>query len=814
MYLSIKTHIFRIRYLIALLLFLMFWIGGGSEARAKGLVIYYDRSAGGGVLHIENKTNLHPESWKVGNKIIIKNDSYGTYTDYWGHQYSISINQLVFLFDNDTGGWPRNANWNETQDGWRYNGAVFVDVNNNKSGTTARYGASSLSGDTPPNRWTYSSSNGLRKMQDSRTGLTVSWYDYKPYAERDGYGAYTGRYGCYILENIPSSLTDVVAYYELDYKGSNESETTNTLVGRLGTINNLQTNLKSLFGTNQNINMYDPDGNERWQDGAAGTFEFQIPGKAGWKRAYNEDGNTSSMPQGSQIQFRNIQPSSHLNFNYISCTGGSGSWNGNIYTYTVGNVAGSVNIYTKWKTSAVTFNGNGGSIVKNASQSFSCRHLQSNEQCGSFQDTGAYRTGYTLLGWADNASATSAQYAINSGVWDDWIAAHSKTTLYAVWQINSYYLDLNGEGSAISDHGGISPAGRADVYINGTKVQSDAQDYYALHPYGTKYEIDFKEVPGYTLNVNSISVTPEGTNGSHKIDGSTVTGTIGAGQSTVIGNYSPNSYTVEYYTNDGTGTNGEGTKIASETWSYAAEKTLQGQGTLQRVYTVSYSTNVESTSHSKPAQPVQQTYTYVPLGWSTNQKAVKADYAFGDKTQNLTTEKNGVVKMYVVWGPQSTEFKLPTPVRQGYTFEGWYDGNTKIGNGGATTYKPTKDTTLTAHWSKPIIYHAYYSLYGGSAALRKDFTVEDTFTLSVPKVNQNYTFLGWTGGTDPQDHGAWGMNKAQEFTNATPITVPVGTYGDIFFRAVYRPTSQYLHDYPSGNTNAYYAESSSQEIKY
>jgi uncharacterized repeat protein (TIGR02543 family) len=233
------------------------------------------------------------------------------------------------------------------------------------------------------------------------------------------------------------------------------------------------------------------------------------------------------------------------------------------------------------------------------------------------------------------------------------------------------------------------------------------------------------------------------------------------------------------------------------------------------VYTVSYSTNVESTSHSQPAQPVQQTYTYTPLGWSTNQKASKADYAFGAAANNLTTEKNGVVKMYAVWGSQSTEVKLPTPVRHGYTFEGWYDGNTKIGNGEDTTYKPTKDTTLTAHWSKPITYHAYYSLYGGSAEVRKDFTVEDTFTLNTPTVNQNYTFLGWTGSTDPQDHGAWGMNNTKAITTAaTPVTVPVGTYGDIFFRAVYQPTSQYLHDYPSGNANAYYAESAAQEISY
>jgi hypothetical protein len=178
------------------------------------------------------------------------------------------------------------------------------------------------------------------------------------------------------------------------------------------------------------------------------------------------------------------------------------------------------------------------------------------------------RTGYSFAGWYDGGTwvgGSGGGYNVTKNVW---LTAH--------WNINSYYLDLNGSGSAISNTGGISPAGRADVSINGSKIQSNVGDYWASHTYGTRYEIDLKEESGYTLN--SISVTSEGANGSHSISGATVTGTIGAGQTTIVGNYSPNSYTVEYYTNDGTGTNGEGTKIASETWSYATEKTLQGQG--------------------------------------------------------------------------------------------------------------------------------------------------------------------------------------------------------------------------------------------
>ena len=42
-----------------------------------------------------------------------------------------------------------------------------------------------------------------------------------------------------------------------------------------------------------------------------------------------------------------------------------------------------------------------------------------------------------------------------------------------------------------------------------------------------------------------------------------------------------------------------------------------------------------------------------------------------------------------------TTITLPTPKRSGYTFNGWYDGSTKV----SSPYEVTKDVTLTASWS-------------------------------------------------------------------------------------------------------------------
>ena len=60
---------------------------------------------------------------------------------------------------------------------------------------------------------------------------------------------------------------------------------------------------------------------------------------------------------------------------------------------------------------------------------------------------------------------------------------------------------------------------------------------------------------------------------------------------------------------------------------------------------------------------------------------------------------------------------MPTPTRNGYTFNGWYtaaSGGTKAGNAGAS-YTPTKATTLYAQWSKQSYTITYY-LNGGTGA--------------------------------------------------------------------------------------------------
>ena len=67
-----------------------------------------------------------------------------------------------------------------------------------------------------------------------------------------------------------------------------------------------------------------------------------------------------------------------------------------------------------------------------------------------------------------------------------------------------------------------------------------------------------------------------------------------------------------------------------------------------------------------------------------------------------------------------TTITLPAPAhRSGYTFNGWYDGSTKV----SSSYKVTKNVTLTASWS--------YNYSGGSSSY------DPTYSVSTPSKTEN-----------------------------------------------------------------------------
>lgn len=152
-------------------------------------------------------------------------------------------------------------------------------------------------------------------------------------------------------------------------------------------------------------------------------------------------------------------------------------------------------------------------------------------------------------------------------------------------------------------------------------------------------------------------------------------------------------------------------------------------------------------------------------GRNTKDKAGNAGlYPNKATVKNLTTTNGYKVNLYASWKLGSVT--LPTPTRFGYKFLGWYtsaEGGTKISG---TTYTPTSNVTLYAHWKLDSYYIDYKvndagltdritdnlpdnngSLPGkDTAAMLTDFALQNG-----SKYNTKYTFKEWN--TKPDGSG-------------------------------------------------------------
>ena len=84
------------------------------------------------------------------------------------------------------------------------------------------------------------------------------------------------------------------------------------------------------------------------------------------------------------------------------------------------------------------------------------------------------------------------------------------------------------------------------------------------------------------------------------------------------------------------------------------------------------------------------------------------------------------------------------PTRDGFEFEGWYDGSTKVG----FPYEVTKDVTLKAHWKevkKPEVkkFTVTFNSKGGSSVDTQTIVEGKTATKPTAPTRKGYTFKGW-----------------------------------------------------------------------
>ena len=161
---------------------------------------------------------------------------------------------------------------------------------------------------------------------------------------------------------------------------------------------------------------------------------------------------------------------------------------------------------------------------------------------GSYSIPTVTRTGYTFNGWY---TQTSGGTKLNT---DDKVDYDGVRTYYAQWNINNYYLDLNGLLDGTSS-GNTNGYGTFDVYINNSKVATGVSDYYTLHPYGTSYEIK---------NINA--TTGHTYEGVYEGDLKSNVGKDGKNTNVRL-KFKTNSYTVKWDGNNGTVTQSGATSV-------------------------------------------------------------------------------------------------------------------------------------------------------------------------------------------------------------------------------------------------------------
>lgn len=250
----------------------------------------------------------------------------------------------------------------------------------------------------------------------------------------------------------------------------------------------------------------------------------------------------------------------------------------------------SATLYAVWEQNApttytVSYNANGGSGAPSS-------QTKTHNVTLTLSSTKPTRSGYTFLGWSTSSTATSPTYYASGSY-----TANASATLYAVWSKNApatYTVSFNANGGS----GAPSSVTKTDgvtLYLPTTE------------PYRSNYEF-----LGWSTSSTATSPTYYA-GGSFSRNANT---TLYA-----VWEYSPETYTVRYNANGGTGA------PSSQTKTYGVSLTLSS------------------------TIPSRSGYNF--LGWSTSSTATSATYSAGG-----SYTANAGATLYAVWEKANYEFSI------------------------------------------------------------------------------------------------------------------------------------------------------------
>ncbi len=385
--------------------------------------------------------------------------------------------------------------------------------------------------------------------------------------------------------------------------------------------------------------------------------------------------------------------------------------------------------------------------------------------------------GYTVKFASWTSSNSSIKLSSNPSGTFTWPAMAEGTavtiTANATRTANSYTLTVNPGGTTATQNYGTTKSVSApeiDVICDWNYPGSDGTSLKALIP------VTFKS---WSLS-GSGSVSSATTNPT--------TYTYGAGNGTLTANY--NSVTLPTPTREGYTFNGwydGSTKVGNAGSTYTPTKrvTLTASWTIDK-YTLTVNPGGTTTDQNYgTTKSVSAPEIDVICDWNypgSDGDSLKALFlvefkswslngagSISSATANPTTYTYGAGNATLT--ANYNQITLPTPTREGYTFNGWYDGSTKVGNAGAT-YTPTKKVTLTASWTANK-----YTLTVNPGGTTADQNYGTTKSVSAPAVTVSFNYeSGQASSSITATFKSWSLSGSGSISSTTtnPTTY---TYG-------------------------------------
>ena len=320
------------------------------------------------------------------------------------------------------------------------------------------------------------------------------------------------------------------------------------------------------------------------------------------------------------------------------------------------------------------------------------------------------RSGYNFAGWNTSAYGYGTSYA-SGGTY----TGNADLTLYAQWTLNRYTIVFDGNGAT------SGATASMEMQYNESKALTKN---------------------GFVKTGHSFSgwnTLPNG-NGTAYADQQSVTNlaSSGSGTVTLYAQWLPDTYTVHYEANGGTGAPGNQSKV------YGVDLTLSAVKPTRTGYTfVSWNTaaNGTGTTYLSGATYTQNAPLTLYAQWRLNTYSVTYNANGGSGAPASQTKTHGV------------DLTLSTvrPTRIGYSFAGWNTNSSGYGTDYAagSIYKGNANLTLYAKWI-PDTYTVHYEANGGTGTPNDQTKVYDVdLTLSTIKPTRTgYTFVSWNTKAD------------------------------------------------------------------